>query len=146
MQSVLPHLLVLFCQSLLVISFGNFSDLFLLDWHNKTINFHESTRCAVLDLRLSLSLLSWPNPASKTQEIDIYLYCVGSMKFICCCSVPLMKLLWCKLNIKYLLVYVPEQSWSFGIGKLDVSLWKHQEIHTSHVVWLRVSCYLLFNL
>lgn len=64
--------------------FGNFSDVFLLDWHNKLINFHEMTRYAVLDLRLPLSLLSWPNPASKTPEIDIYLCCVGSMKFICC--------------------------------------------------------------
>lgn len=146
MQSVLPHHPVLFWQSLLVNYFGNFSDLFLLVWHNKIINFHESTRCTVLDSRLSLSLLSWPNTASKTQEMDIYLYCVGSMQFICCWLVPLMKHLWCKLNIKYLLVCVPEQSWSFGIGKLDVSLQKHQETHTSYVVWLRVSCYLLFNL
>lgn len=45
-----------------------------------------------------------------------------------------MKLLWCKQNIKYLFVYVPEQSWSFEIGNLDVSLDKHQEVNTSHIL------------
>lgn len=70
----------------------------------------------------------------QKSEIDMCLDCVGSMKFICCWSVPLMKLLWCKQNIKYLFVYVPEQSQSFDVGKLDVSLEKHWEINTSHVV------------
>lgn len=45
-----------------------------------------------------------------------------------------MKLLRCKQNIKYLFVYVPEQSQSFDIGKLDGSLDKHWEINTSHIV------------
>lgn len=70
----------------------------------------------------------------QKSKFDMYLDCVGSMKFIRCWSVPLMKLLWCKQNIKYLFVYVPEQSWSFEIGKLDVSLDKHQEVNTSHIL------------
>jgi len=58
----------------------------------------------------------------QQSEADMCLDCVGNVKFICCWSVPLMKLLWCKQNIKYLFVCVLEQSQSFDIDKLDMSM------------------------